>query len=155
MLINFLRGLWIKAPKSFRRLTVNLIETRFHVTVGGIIQNEKGEILLLKHVFRVGSGWGIPGGFVSKGEQPADALVRELEEETGLKIENVRLAYVHTLEKLSHIEIIFLANARGEAKALSMEITQAGWFSMDALPDELHRDQLKVIKRTLGNGEIM
>lgn len=140
-------------PKSVRRLTVYFLETRFNVSVGGVITNEKGEVLLLRHVFRPGTGWGIPGGFVSKGEQPEKALKRELEEETGLQVENLRLAFVHTLEKLKHMEIIFLANASGEPKVRSMEITDAGWFSIESFPDGLHDEQLKVIKRALNDGE--
>lgn len=142
-------------PKSVRRLTVYFFETRFNVSVGGIITNEKGEVLLLRHVFRPGTGWGIPGGFISKGEQPEKALKRELEEETGLRLENLQLAFVHTLEKLKHIEIIFLANASGRAEVLSMEITEAGWFSIETLPDGLHDEQLKVIKRAMKDGENM
>ena len=60
---------------------------RFTVTAGAVIFNDKGEVLLLKHRFRAGSGWGLPGGFMETDEQPIDALRRELREEIGLEVE--------------------------------------------------------------------
>lgn len=124
-------------------------------SVGGIIQNEKGQVLLLRHVFRPGSGWGIPGGFMSGGEQPAETLKRELEEEIGLQLENLRLVFVHTLEKMNHIEIIFFADAHGEEPQIrSMEISQIGWFTIEDLPEGINPEQLKLIKSVLKDGEI-
>lgn len=88
-------------------------------------------------------------------EQPEDALKRELNEEIGLQLENLRLLFVHTLEGINHIEIIFLANASGnKAEIRSMEISQIGWFTIEDLPDGVNPDQLKLIKSVLKDGEI-
>ncbi|WP_344153109.1 NUDIX hydrolase [Kribbella yunnanensis] len=45
-----------------------------------------GRVLLARYVSPVGDGswWTLPGGQVEFGEDPVDAVVRELEEETGL-----------------------------------------------------------------------
>ena len=59
-----------------RRWTMRLAHTRFTVTAGAVIFNDKREVLLLKHRFRAGSGWGLPGGFMEHGEQPIDAATR-------------------------------------------------------------------------------
>src|SRR5689334_7386398 len=136
MMKRFFRGLWIKVPKRLRLFLVRSFEARFVVSVGGVIQNENGQVLILHHVFRVGSGWGIPGGFISKGEQPEEALKREMEEEIGLQIENLRLAFVHTLRSYNHIEIIYRAKAVGEAEIRSIEISQIKWFAIEDLPAE-------------------
>ena len=74
MLKKVLGALWRHAPKSVRRWGVRLVEPRFTVTAGAVVVDERGRVLLLNHVFRVGSGWGIPGGFMEKGEQPEEAL---------------------------------------------------------------------------------
>lgn len=52
---------------------------------GGVVQNEKKEILL---IFRRGK-WDLPKGKLDKGENLEDCAVREVEEETGIK--NVQL----------------------------------------------------------------
>ena len=54
------------------------------VSVGGIVENEKGEILLVK---TLNGGWVFPGGQVEVGENLVDALVREVKEESGVNIE--------------------------------------------------------------------
>ncbi|EHB68632.1 NUDIX hydrolase [Paenibacillus lactis] len=52
------------------------------VAVGGIVENEKGEILLVK----VRNGWVFPGGQVEVGENLIEALMREIKEESGIDI---------------------------------------------------------------------
>jgi 8-oxo-dGTP diphosphatase len=106
-------------------------------------------VLLLKHVFRMGSGWGIPGGFIEHGEQPVEALRRELREEVGLEVESAEIALVRTLKKAKHLEIIFRCRSRGDAKPRSTEIKVASWFAPDHLPPQLDRDQRRLIKQTL------
>lgn len=149
MLKKLLGALWRGAPKSVRRLTMRLIEPRFTVTAGAIVLDAGGRVLLLNHVFRAGSGWGIPGGFIEKGEQPEDALRRELEEEIGLKLTEVELAFVRTLKRPHQVEIIFRCRSEGQPQPRSVEIKSAEWFAPDALPSELGRDQCRLIERVL------
>ncbi len=149
MLKKLLGALWRGAPKGVRRLTMRLLEPRFAVTAGAVVVDERGRVLLLKHVFRAGSGWGIPGGFIEKGEQPEDAVRRELEEEIGLQLEEARLAFVRTLKRPTQVEIIFRCRPRGEFAPRSVEIKSAEWFATDALPDGLGRDQRQLIERAL------
>lgn len=57
--------------------------------VAGIVRNDKGEILMQR---RSDDGWwGLPAGSVDPGEKPAQALVREVHEETGLLIRPTKL----------------------------------------------------------------
>jgi 8-oxo-dGTP diphosphatase len=53
---------------------------------------EDGRVLLARHVSRQGvSTWTLPGGRVEHGEDPFDAVVREVAEETGFDAEVERL----------------------------------------------------------------
>jgi phosphoglycolate phosphatase len=62
-------------------------------TVGALIYNEAGEVLLVRT--RKWSGlWGIPGGKIEWCETSEDALRRELMEETGLQIDDIRFVLV-------------------------------------------------------------
>jgi ADP-ribose pyrophosphatase YjhB (NUDIX family) len=154
MLKDLLAKVWRGSPAGVRRLGVWLAEPRFTVTAGAVVVDREGRVLLLKHAFRRGSGWGIPGGFMEKGEQPEEAIRRELREEAGLEVEDARLVAVRTLAGTQQVEILFRARARlpGSARAESAEVSAAEWFGRDALPPELSRDQRRLIDLALGGG---
>ena len=145
-------GAWKRSPRFVRRTGVWLTQPRFAVTAGAVVLDERGRVLLLRHTMRKGSGWGIPGGFLHAGEQPEDAVRRELREETGLEVESVELVFVRTLKSVRQIEVVFRGRLRAEAiKAIekSFEIDGAEWFAPDAMPHSLSRDQHRVIARAL------
>jgi len=57
--------------------------------VGAVIKDEQGRLLLFKRGREPGAGlWSLPGGRIEPG---AEALVREMREETGLAVEAGRL----------------------------------------------------------------
>ena len=62
-------------------------------SVTGIIFDERDRILLVRQT--EGDVWSAPGGSVDPDETPADAVVREVWEETGLYTEPVRLLGVY------------------------------------------------------------
>ena len=126
-----------------------MIEPRFTVTVGVVVCDDEGRVLLLKHVFRIGSGWGIPGGFIERGEQPEEGLRRELREEAGLDIEDVELLFARTLKRPQQVELIYRCRASGMVTAQSFEIKTAKWFAPDALPPGLPSDQQNAIRRAI------
>jgi phosphoglycolate phosphatase-like HAD superfamily hydrolase/ADP-ribose pyrophosphatase YjhB (NUDIX family) len=63
------------------------------VTVGALIFNDAGEVLLLR-THKWSDLWGIPGGKIQWGETAEAALRRELREETNLEVRDVRLVLV-------------------------------------------------------------
>jgi mutator protein MutT len=144
--------IWGLLPARLRRWTVRATNNRFTVTAAGIILNAEGKVLLLKHLFRAGSGWGIPGGFLEAGEDAADALHRELREEIGLELQDARLFAVRTFKQQNQIEVVFVANALGASKPKSIEVERAVWFSADELPKGLPSDQKKLIESVLRDG---
>ena len=148
MLIEFIGKIWKKLPKKGRTLITRRFQVKFTASAAAIITNERGEVLLLDHVLRPGSGWGMAGGFLNFGEQPEAALRREIREETGLELSNVKLYRIRTFKR--HIEIIFLAKAVGEAVVRSREITELGWFTVDDMPAEMSIDQQFIIRTALG-----
>jgi ADP-ribose pyrophosphatase YjhB (NUDIX family) len=152
MLNDLLGAIWRRAPKSMRRWTVRLSHPRFAVTVGAVITDARGRVLLLKHRFRPGAGWGMPGGFMETGEQAEETLRRELREEIELEVEQVKLFTVRAFKKPRQVEIVFRCQAIGNPDQLSFEIQKAGWFSLDELPRELPTDQAQLIRRALSDG---
>lgn len=126
---------------------VRLGQRRFTVTAGALVFDEEDRILLLEHVFRPDSRWGIPGGFLNQGEQPEQALRRELREEVALEISDVQFLFARTLRKPRQVEIYFLCKPAGTPSPSSFEIMKAGWFTTENLPADLSEDQKKLIKR--------
>ncbi|HEX4951668.1 MAG TPA: NUDIX hydrolase [Blastocatellia bacterium] len=138
-------------PKRARRWSVVLANARFTVTVGAVILDEQQRVLLLDHRFRPHNNWGIPGGFIHPHEQPEDGLRRELREEIGLEVDNLEIAFIHSLPKLRQVEIIFRATPCNAAQPCSMEILQAEWFALNALPPSLIKYQRWLIQRATEN----
>ena len=149
MFKDLLGTIWRRAPRALRRWTVRFSHPRFAVTAAAIVTDGRGRVLLLKHRFRPGSGWGLPGGFIEKGEQPDAALRRELREEIGLEVEQLKLFAVRAFKKPKQVEIVFMGQAIGNTDELSFEIQEAVWFLPGEFPAELPRDQTEMIKRAL------
>ena len=145
-------AIWRRTPARLKRLGVRLTQTRFTVTTAAIITNTDGRVLLLHHRFHPGSGWGIPGGFIEQGEQPDEALRRELREEVGLEIEDLKLFQTRAFGKARQIEILYCCRAQGETEELCFEIKRLAWFDPQELPKELPREQANLIKLAVAHG---
>jgi 8-oxo-dGTP diphosphatase len=127
---------------------IRATQKKFTVSAAAVITNAEGKVLLLNHVLRPFSGWGLPGGFMSVGEQPEETIRRELREETGIELEDLRMFRIRTLER--HVEILFSAVAVGEASVLSREILDLGWVDVEAMQEHLAGSQKNEIKQLLG-----
>jgi 8-oxo-dGTP diphosphatase len=149
MLRRLLGPIWRQLPRSFRRVGVVLSESQFTVTAGAVLLDDNGRVLMLRHRFRPGSGWGIPGGFLRPGEQPEAALRRELREEIGREPSELALAFVRTLTHVRQVETVFLGRMDGDVTSASDEIAEAAWFAPDNLPSGVTRDQRDLILRAL------
>ena len=83
-------------------------------------------------------GWELPGGTVEPGEAIDAAVVREVREETGIKIEVESHVgdYVRTGFR-PHTARVFLCRVAGGELALSHESLQLSFCPVDAVPEEL------------------
>ena len=138
-------------PWYARRKIVRLTQSKFTVSAAAVVTNTKGEVLLLDHVLRPYSGWGLPGGFIKHGEQPEEGIRREIREETGIELEAVRLFRVRIVN--THIEMLFAAGRVGTPEIKSREIKDLGWFTAETLPENMNAEQKIIIGKVL-NGEV-
>jgi len=151
MLKKIVGKIWRIMPPSFRKKIIWTTQKKFTASVAVVIENENGKVLLLDHVLRPASGWGIPGGFLASGEQPIEAVRRELREETGIELTDVKIFQVRTINR--HIEILFRAKTIDKPSVKSREINAVGWFRVDALPAKMNRAQKTIIEKLLNESE--
>ena len=111
------------------------------VAVGAAVGNDKGELLLIQ---RADSGiWLYPTGWCDVGYSAAEVVVKEVEEETGIIAEPVRLIAVLDGLRLGFTRVplyslLFYCRAvGGELAPHPLETRDVGWFTRDTLPQPL------------------
>ncbi|WP_349680918.1 NUDIX hydrolase [Methanobrevibacter sp. UBA212] len=125
----------------------------YGLTVRGIIKNDSGEILIVKRHPKSRTDpemWELPGGKVEKGEHFADALVREIKEETNLNVnvgdfcEAVQNDYSH---KRTVQLMMYLDDVEGSV-AISEEHTEYMWASIEKIESlELSSSLKKLLEK--------
>ncbi len=118
------------------------------LAVDAIVINS-GKILLIR---RGKDPWkntlAFPGGFVDKGEDPKDAVIRELKEECGLEGRIERLVCVNgdpNRDPRGHVvSIAYLVHAEGEPKA-GDDAADAAWYDLSEIT-ELAGDHMSMLQ---------
>lgn len=146
---RLLAKIWkaLALPKSMQLKVMRVVQDQFLVGVTGIIFNEKGEVLLLKHTYRKTS-WSLPGGYIKAGEHPKEGLEREIEEECGLVVHADERLKIRTDRQTARLDFIYLGTFIGGEFHESDEVSEATFFSFDELPS-LSKDQLVFIHRAM------
>lgn len=105
-----------------------------------ITKEDTPQVLLIQRGFEPFKGcWALPGGFMNMDETTEQCAIRELEEETGLKISDVR--QIGAFSKVDRdprgrtITVAYLAivDAPLEVKGLD-DAAKAQWFPLSTLP---------------------
>ena len=148
---KFFGKIWRAMPVWGRRVVIRLTQPSFTVSAAAVVIDRDGRVLLLNHILRPASGWGVPGGFLNTDEQPVEAAKRELFEEAKVKIENLEFFRVQTVHR--HVEFWFVGRADGEPQANSSEILEARWFRLEEIPTEMNRRERRFIEEALRIGE--
>lgn len=114
-----------------------------HITVAAIVINEKDEFLLTKRAPDLTGGglYCLPSGFLDRGENMKTAVIRELEEETGI---TGRVSFLFRIndnpnrpkEDRQNVDVVFVVEPSGGNIKLNSEVTDIQWFSRENLPSE-------------------
>jgi len=130
-----------------------------------VILGEDNTLLLARHERDSHSYWVLPGGAVERGESVEEAALREIEEETGLRVRLDRLLFVDGPRTTEAVNIkehrhTFLASiTSGSLQTPAGEIGNPGngrlvevrWMPFhDAEYDEATRDTLRLVGEALG-----
>ncbi len=105
------------------------------------IENQRQEVLLIQRKFSpFKNSWAFPGGFVDMDETLEHAIVRELEEETGIK--KIELNQLQAFSKIDRdprqrtISIVFYAFVNKEDCEIQAgsDAENVKWFSLKNIP---------------------
>ena len=108
--------------------------------VRAVVLDDRNQVLLIKHTY-VG-GWHFPGGGVEQRETAAEALARELEEESGIALTGAPQLFGLYLNRLlsqrDHVAVFVCRVWRQEGvpKVPNIEIAACQFFPLDALPED-------------------
>jgi ADP-ribose pyrophosphatase YjhB (NUDIX family) len=113
------------------------------VDVRAAVFDPEGRILLVREV-QDGGRWTMPGGWIDVNQTPAEAAIREVAEESGYIARIVKLAAAWDRARQGHppgpfsiVKMMFVCALAGGAPTTSLETSGTGWFTEDALPDDL------------------
>lgn len=104
--------------------------------VKALVFNSKGEILLVR-VGYMHKKWVIPGGGINRTESPKDAAVRELQEETGVAVQEIEFIFTLYHNKQYKQDTVSYFKAFSDTVDFVIddeEIIDIGWFPCDQLP---------------------
>lgn len=104
-----------------------------------IVYRDDGKILLVRSRFSR-QEWALPGGGVDRNESYKQAAVREVLEEIGLRVHNLRyLGKANSHESYAKFSVrVFAAHASNCDMKCNFEIMEARWFNMNYLPEEYY-----------------
>ena len=109
------------------------------IAVGAVVGNDDGDILLVQR--RESGVWLYPTGWADVGYSPSEVAVKEVEEETGIICEPVRLLSVIDGQRMGFSRfgmymLLFHCRATGGTlEGHPLETSDVGWFGEDALPE--------------------
>ena len=151
-------------PRYIRDLRA-AVGTQRLIQVGGssVIRDGSGRVLLVR---RGDSGqWALPAGIMEMDEAIAQTIVREVQEETGLLVEPLRLVGLYTdpaLQNMTypHGDQVHVVNATFECRVIGGELCPDGdetielaFFPPDALPELRPADVVRIEDALSGRRE--
>jgi ADP-ribose pyrophosphatase YjhB (NUDIX family) len=146
---SFLAKVWkgLNLPKGVQLFLMRFFQNQFLVGVTGVIFNERNEILLFKHTYRQ-QAWSLPGGYLKAGEHPAEALEREIKEESNLVISADAELKTRTDRTGARLDMCYTGVFIGGDFTPSHEVSAYGFFAQDKMP-LLRSNQVFLIEKAL------
>lgn len=122
-----------KTSTSLRHVTVNAIVVKNNEVLLGKRGTFKG-----KPILETGK-WALLGGFFSRDENLTECIKREVMEESGWEINDLKLLRINDrpnrpMEDRQNVDVIFIAQAVKHTGDSDEEVKELRWFPLDKLP---------------------
>jgi 8-oxo-dGTP diphosphatase len=142
---GFIAHCWRALPRGVQWAILWLCNTHFLVGTVAVIRDDAGRVLVAKHTYRAGRPWGLLGGWVQRGEDPAATIVREVREETGLTV-TVGAPLAVRRESATHLTIVYAARLHSGAFRASGEVSEIHFLERGTPLEELRADHRAMIE---------
>jgi 8-oxo-dGTP diphosphatase len=124
-------------PPPVRRAAVRAGAPSFTVGAVAVLRRPDGQVVFVEQ--RHSDGWALPGGLLRRGESPADAVVREVAEETGMRLDPLRLPVplAAVAPGVRRVDVVYVVDVEGDVVMRAedrAEVKSLGWFPLDAPP---------------------
>jgi len=126
--VFFLWGI-VPLPGLIRGMILGAGNSWFLVGANAVVL-EGDRVLIARHTYRRRRPWGLPAGWVRQGEDPAAAVRREVEEETGFVIDVGPPVAVRLADDPPHVDVAYLCRLVGGSFRPCAEISEARLVSI-------------------------
>ncbi|MGE3270223.1 MAG: NUDIX hydrolase [Chloroflexota bacterium] len=134
-------------------MAIRILYPRFPIGAVAVIRDAAGRVLLVRQTYhREGVRWAAPGGWLSGGETPPQAAIRETWEETGLRVTAGRVLATDG-GPYGEISIAFECQVIGDSGFTpGQETDQMAYFPVSALP-KMTVDTRRLLENALASQE--
>lgn len=136
---------WRLLPGWLQRLAVRVAAPKVTLGACAVIQDARGRVLLAHHTYRA-HAWGLPGGFVSTGEQPGTGLERELREELGVAARVGPVLSAETDPASHQLTLYYRVTIQGTPREDGIEIDGFRYASAEEVPALLGNDAASCLR---------
>ena len=125
---------WRYVPLWARRIAIRVLFPLYPVGSAAVIRDDQGRVLLVRQTYHRGERWGVPGGWIRRGETPRQAAARETFEELGVQV-TVGRVLAADMGLYGEVTLAFDCRlADTGVLTFSGEIDRAEYFALDSLP---------------------
>ena len=131
---TLLLKIWKVLPFWLQGRLSRVVRPLFQVFAAAVIIDQQENILLVKTTYQRLHPWGLPGGSLEYGEHPEEAVVREVWEETSLRVCIEKLLLINSWLP-DRVGLYYLCRITEGTFQPSDEVSEIAYFSVDKLPD--------------------
>ncbi len=139
-----LLAIWKRLPFWLQGRIEWLLQPKFMVGAVAVVFDHLGRVLLFRHTYRTEYPWGFPGGWLKAGEDPTDAVEREVFEESGYRVRARYPLVIGGDRDLRRLDLIFLCELVDGEFHPSAEVSAAEFVALSDLPGRVEPFHVQV-----------
>ncbi|GAC1405107.1 MAG: hypothetical protein NVSMB65_20910 [Chloroflexota bacterium] len=148
MLFSFLLAVWSRLPPAMQGLLYWYMNPHWIISVTVVLVTDTGHVLLGEQPHKR-PRWALLGGFLKRDEDPARAVLREIAEETGLRIQ--RPTFLHADAYGRHMALYYQVRVSPSDGVFqpSAEVVALQPYTLETLPPDLRPEHRRMIMLAL------